>query len=210
MSNLNVKVDRYFIEGCGRCSFWNTPQCKVNNWQEEMQWLRSILLESGLTEELKWDVPCYTFLNKNVVILCAFKNYCALSFFKGALLPDKQVILSKPGENTQLVRIAKFTNVQEIVTLESTLKDYIKEAIELEKNGTKIEVKEKPILIYPEELQNKFEEDLIFKKAFESLTPGRQRAYNLHFSAPKQSSTRTSRIEKYTQQILMGKGLTDL
>ncbi|WP_423801167.1 YdeI/OmpD-associated family protein [Neobacillus sp. SAB-20_R2A] len=207
-SEMNPKVDKYLIDGCMRCPLGATPDCKVNNWPEELEKLRMIVLDCGLTEELKWGVPCYTFQKSNVLIISAFKEYCSLSFFKGSLLKDAHRILEKPGENTQAGRLVKFTNVKQIVELEPILKAYIHEAIEVEKAGLKVEFKKDPEPI-PEELQNKFEDIPALKTAFDALTPGRQRAYILHFSAPKQSKTRVSRIEKCMEKILAGKGLND-
>ncbi|MFC4802674.1 YdeI family protein [Neobacillus sp. GCM10023253] len=207
-SKMNPKVDKYLIDGCMRCPLGATPDCKVNNWPEELEKLRMIVLDCGLTEELKWGVPCYTFQKSNVLIISAFKEYCSLSFFKGALLKDAHRILEKPGENTQAGRLVKFTNVKQIVELEPVLKEYIYEAVEAEKAGLKVNTKKNPEPI-PEELQNKFEDIPALKTAFDALTPGRQRAYILHFSAPKQSKTRVSRIEKYMEKILAGKGLND-
>lgn len=191
-----------------RCPLGATPDCKVNNWPEELEKLRMIVLDCGLTEELKWGVPCYTFQKSNVLIISAFKEYCSLSFFKGALLKDAHRILEKPGENTQAGRLVKFTNVKQIVEIEPVLKEYIYEAVEAEKAGLKVNTKKNPEPI-PEELQNKFEDIPALKTAFDALTPGRQRAYILHFSAPKQSKTRVSRIEKCMEKILAGKGLND-
>ena len=205
---MNPKVDIYFMDGCGRCPLGGTPDCKVHNWQKEMAYLRTILLDCLLTEELKWGVPCYTFQKNNIVILAAFKEYCALSFFKGALLHDAEGILSKPGENTQAARLIKFTNIREIVELESVLKAYIFEAIEVEKADLKVEFKKdsEPI---PDELRKKFDEYPDFKTAFYALTQGRQRGYILHFSQPKQAQTKTARIEKYMPRIFEGKGIND-
>lgn len=178
-------------------------------WKEEFVKLRKIILDCGLNEELKWKKPCYTFQNKNVVIIQGFKEYCALMFFKGALLTDPNHILIKPGDNSQAQQQIRFTNVQEIAKMETIIKSYIKEAIEIEKSGLVVEFKKTEDYYIPEELQNRFDEFPTFKTAFESLTPGRQRAYILYFSKPKQSKTRESRIEKYMQQILDGKGLND-
>ncbi len=209
MKETNPKADRYFIDGCGRCSLAGTPECKVNNWQQEMSLLRSIVLDCGLTEELKWGVACYTFQKSNVLLVSAFKDFCAISFFKGALLKDTNGVLEKPGENSQATRRIPFTCVQEIINKESVVKAFISEAIEVEKAGLKIDFKEKTELLFPEELQKKLDEIPAFKKAFNALTPGRQRAYNLFFSAPKQSKTRESRIEKCLPRILEGKGLNE-
>ena len=171
--------------------------------------LRKILLDCGLTEELKWAVPCYTFEKSNIVLMSAFKEYCALGFFKGALLKDANGILEKPGENTQAARQIRFTNVRDIVEMEPVLKAYINEAIEVQKAGLKVDFKEKTELVFPEELQKKLDETPVLKTAFEALTPGRQRGYILYFSAPKQSKTRVSRVEKCMPKILDGKGLND-
>lgn len=206
---MNPKVDHYFIAGCGRCPLADTPECKVHNWQEELQLLRSILLECGLTEELKWGVPCYTFQKNNVIILGAFKEYCMISFFKGALLSDTEGILTKPGENTQAGRVIRFTNVKQVVKLEAVLKAYIYEAIEVEKSGAKVTYKKADEYAIPDELTQKFKEDPEFKKAFYALTPGRQKGYIIHFSQPKQSATRVSRIEKCMSKIFEGKGFND-
>tara|TARA_R110001592_G_scaffold40582_8_gene133146 strand:- start:3574 stop:4203 length:630 start_codon:yes stop_codon:yes gene_type:complete len=208
MINMNPQVDQYLLEGCGRCPLGGTPQCKVNNWPKELKRLRMIALDCGLTEELKWGVPCYTFQNSNIAIVSAFKEYASLSFFKGALLQDPNGILEKPGENTQSARLIKFTDLRQIMDMEPTLKAYIFEAIEVEKAGLQVDFKKdsEPI---PEELSKKFNELPDLKSAFEALTPGRQRGYLLYFSQPKQSKTRASRIEKHIVQILEGKGIHD-
>lgn len=192
---MNPKVDEYLT--------------KTKKWQKELEKLRMIILDCDLTEEFKWDVPCYMFEKNNIILLGAFKEYCALSFFKGALLKDDNAILSKPGENTQAIRIIRFKNIQEIIDIENILKTYIYEAIEVEKSGLKVTLKKNTEIIFIEELQNKLDENLELKTAFEALTPGRQRAYNMYFSEPKQSKTRESRIEKYIQRIINGKGLND-
>lgn len=208
--NTNTKqVDQYLIDGCGRCKLYKTPQCKVHTWSTELKVLRSIIQDCGLTEELKWSVPCYTFENKNVLILAAFKDYCSVSFFKGALLKDAKKLLSSPGENSQAARQFKFTSVKEIEKLSTNIKAYIKEAIELEKQGKKIEFKQTSEDLMIEELENAFKKNASLKKAFYALTPGRQRGYLLFFSQAKQSATRASRIEKCTAAILKGKGLND-
>ena len=194
MTKMNPKVDQYLSE--------------AKKWQEEMGKLRRIILDCGLTEELKWGKPCYTFQKNNVVIIQGFKEYCALLFFKGALLNDPKSILIKPRENTQAGRQIRFTNAREIVEMEPVLKAYIYEAIEVEKAGLKVDFKKNTETI-PEEFQKKLDEIPALKTAFEALTPGRQRAYILYFSAPKQSKTRESRVEKSIQQILNGKGLND-
>ncbi|MFZ4543583.1 MAG: YdeI/OmpD-associated family protein [Saprospiraceae bacterium] len=209
MNKINPKIDAYLIEGCGRCPLGNTLQCKVHKWPEELKALRAIALSSGLTEELKWSVPCYTYAGKNIAIVAAFNDYAAISFFKGALLQDTESILKKPGENTQLGRLAKFTNVNNIVQLEPVIKAYLLEAIELEKSNNLAPIAPKPSLSIIEELQQKFEVFPDLKVAFEALTPGRQRGYILFFSAPKQTNTRVSRIEKCIPKILDGKGINE-
>jgi uncharacterized protein YdeI (YjbR/CyaY-like superfamily) len=178
-------------------------------WQEEMEQLRAICLDCGLTEELKWGQPCYTFHQRNIVIIGELKDHCALSFFKGALLYDTEGILLKPGEHTQSGRWAKFSSVEEIIELAPTLKAYIYEAIEVEKAGLRVVLKATADYPIPEELQVKLDAIPALKTAFYKLTPGRQRGYLLHFSAPKQSKTREARVEKYIPQILSGKGLLD-
>src|SRR6202047_2946231 len=168
-----------------------------------------IILDCQLTEELRWGKPCYTFQKKNLVLIIGFKEYCALLFCKGALLNDANGILIKPGENTQAGRQIRFTNVREIVEMEPILKAYIYEAIEVEKAGLKVNFKKTTEFIIPEEFQKKLDKIPAFKTAFKALTPGRQRAYILYFSAPKQSKTRESRVEKCMRQILNGRGLND-
>jgi len=192
---MNPKVDEFLS--------------KAKKWQEEYSVLRNIVCDCELTEDFKWMHPCYTLENKNIVLIHGFKEYCALLFHKGALLKDTHGILIQQTENVQAARQIRFTNVQEIVAMETIIKDYINEAIEVEKAGLEVPMKEHKEYIIPEELQNTFNEIPALKTAFEALTPGRQRAYILYFSQPKQSKTRVSRIEKYTQQILDGKGLND-
>ncbi|MER2058152.1 MAG: DUF1801 domain-containing protein [Niallia sp.] len=183
---------------------------KDSQWKEEYIKLRQIVLEcEELTEEFKWMHPCYTIKNKNIVLIHGFKEYCALLFHKGALLKDPQGILIQQTENVQAARQIRFTGLQEIVKLESVIKEYILEAIEVEKSGMEVKVKEHKEYIIPEELHTKFEEIPALKTAFEALTPGRQRAYIFHFSQPKQSKTRIARIEKAMERILNGKGLND-
>ncbi len=182
---------------------------KAKKWKEEYEKLRNIVLDCELTEEFKWMHPCYTFEKKNIVLIHGFKEYCALLFHKGALLQDAHGILIQQTENVQAARQIRFTNVQEIVEMETILKAYIYEAIEVEKAGLEVNFKKNTEFIIPEEFQNKLDEIPALKTAFEALTPGRQRAYILYFSAPKQSKTRESRVEKCMQQILNGKGLND-
>jgi uncharacterized protein YdeI (YjbR/CyaY-like superfamily) len=195
MNALNPKVDRYLE--------------KSDKWQEELEKLRTILLDCGLTEEFKWGCPCYRFQETNIVLIHVFKEYCALLFFKGALLNDAKSILVQQTENVQAARQVRFTSVREIVKLEPVLKTYIYEAIEVEKAGLKVAFKKTAEFKMPEEFQKKLDKSSKLKTAFEALTPGRQRAYLLHFSSAKQSKTRESRIEKCMPQILKGKGLDD-
>lgn len=206
---MNTSVDLYFTDGCGRCSLGGTPQCKVNRWREELTQLRAIVLDCGLQEESKWGVPCYTFQQKNILVVAAFKDYCAISFFKGALLADTDGILAMPGENSQSGRLIRFTNVRELVKLKPIIKAYIFEAIEIEKAGLKVEFKKPAEFHIPEEFQHKLDELPALKAAFDALTPGRQKGYLLHFAAPKQAKTRAARVEKSVQHILNGKGLMD-
>ena len=182
---------------------------KAEKWQEEYKKLRMIILDCQLTEELKWGKPCYTFQNSNIVLIHGFKEYCALLFMKGALIKDDKGILITQTENVQAARQIRFTNLREIVKMEPILKAYIYEAIEVEKAGLKVDYKKPTEFKIAEEFQNKLDEIPALKTAFEALTPGRQRAYLLYFSAPKQSKTRVSRVEKYIQHILNGKGLND-
>ena len=194
-SSMNPKVDFYFS--------------KDNKWQEEIRKLRTIVLDCGLTEELKWGCPCYTFQKRNIVLIHVFKEYCALLFFKGALLHDANGILIQQTKNVQVARQVRFTNVREIIKMEPILKAYVYEAIEVEKAGLKMNLKKTSDFIIPEEFQNKLNKNPALKTAFNALTPGRQRAYIFYFSQPKQSKTRESRVEKYMKQILNGKGLND-
>ncbi len=182
---------------------------KADKWKEEFERLRTIVLDCELNEEFKWMHPCYTHNNKNIVLIHGFKEYCALLFHKGALLKDPHGILVQQTKNVQAARQIRFTNVQEIDELELILKSYIDEAIEVEKAGLEITYKQQTAYTVPEELDNKFVEIPELKTAFESLTPGRQRAYLLHFSQAKQAKTRESRIEKYIPHILDGKGMND-
>jgi uncharacterized protein YdeI (YjbR/CyaY-like superfamily) len=205
----NEKVDLYLEDGCGRCSYYKSPKCKVYKWTEELVQLRRIALECGLKEELKWSQPTYTFDNKNIIIVSALKNCAVMGFFKGALLKDEQKIFTSAGENSQAVRQFRFTNVEDILKLETSIKEYIFEAVEVEKAGLKIEYKPRNESV-PEELTLMMNENSALKEAFESLTPGRQRGYILYFSKAKKSETRYSRIMKYIPHILSGRGLHDM
>jgi uncharacterized protein YdeI (YjbR/CyaY-like superfamily) len=206
---MTTNVDVYFIDGCGRCALGATPQCKVNKWQKELAMLRSFIVDCGLTETSKWGVPCYTFQNSNILILSALNEYCTVGFFKGALLADTYGVLIQQTENMQAGRQLRFTNIQDIVARETIVKEYIFEAIEVEKAGLKVDYKKTSDFPIPKELQDKLAENHAFKTAFEALTPGRQRGYLLYFAAPKQSKTRVSRIENSMPKIFNGKGLND-
>jgi len=195
MNSMNPDVDFYFI--------------KEKKWQKELEKLRTIILDCQLTEELKWGVPCYTFQKSNIVLIHVFKEYCAILFIKGALLHDAGGILIQQTENVQAGRQVRFTDVDEIVELEPILKAYIHEAVEVEKAGLKVNYKKATEFSIPDEFQHKLDEIPALETAFYALTPGRQRAYLLYFSAPKQSKTRESRVEKCMPQILNGRGLND-
>lgn len=191
----NPKVDFYFN--------------KAKEWQQEINKLRSVLLSCQLTEELKWGTPCYTFRGHNIVLIHTFKEYCALLFFKGALLSNSDGILIQQTKNVQAARQVRFTGLNEITELEPVLKAHVYEAIEVEKVGLQVELKKTTEYTITDEFQKKLDEMPLLKKAFYALTPGRQRGYLLHFSAPKQSKTREARVEKSIPQILNGKGLND-
>jgi|SRR5471032_1924363 len=192
---MNAKVDAYLSS--------------TEKWREEFEALRKIILDSGLAEELKWGVPCYSLEGKNIVLIHGFKEYCAILFFKGALLKDAKGVLITQTENVQAARQIRFTSVDDVRKMKTVLKSYIREAIDVEKAGLKVPFKKTDEFAMPEEFQGKLDDDAGLKKAFEALTPGRQRAYLLYFSAPKQSKTREARIEKSMQKILLGKGLND-
>jgi uncharacterized protein YdeI (YjbR/CyaY-like superfamily) len=194
-SKANPKVDAFIAT--------------AKNWQAEFKKLRAILLDSDLTEDFKWSQPCYTFQGKNVVVIGGLKESCALAFFKGALLKDVHGVLTRPGQHSQSTRWFKFASVREIAEMKSVLNAYIREAIQVEKSGLKVKLKKTSDLKIPEEFQLMLDEFPEFKAAFEALTPGRQRAYIYHFSAPKQSKTREARVLKFMPHILKGKGLLD-
>ncbi|WP_336734268.1 YdeI/OmpD-associated family protein [Chryseobacterium sp. VD8] len=192
---MNPKVDFFFN--------------KAGQWQTEFEKLRTIALKTELKEDLKWGCPCYTYEGKNIFLIHGFKEYCALLFFKGALMKDAENILIQQTENVQAARQIRFTNLQQIIDLEHVLNDYIFEAVEIEESGVKVEMKKTNEFNIPEEFAQKLNENPELQKAFETLTPGRQRAYLLYFSSAKQPKTRISRIEKYIPEILNGKGLND-
>lgn len=192
---MNPKVDFYFN--------------KASQWQKEYAELRKIILDCGLTEELKWGCPCYTVDDKNVVLIHGFKEYCAILFMKGALMKDTKAILIQQTENVQSARQLRFTSANEIIMLKATIKAYVNEAIKIERSGLKVELKKTAEYEVPEEFQSKLDKDKNLRSAFEALTPGRQRAYIYYFSQAKQSKTREARVDKYIPQILDGKGLED-
>ena len=195
MNSMNPKVDWYFS--------------KAEKWQDEIRKLRTIVLDCGLAEELKWGCPCYTSEKNNIVLIHVFKEYCAILFFKGALLKDSKNILVQQTKNVQAARQVRFTNAKEITELSSILKAYIREAIKVEKAGLKVPMKKATEFEIAEEFQTKLDKSSALKKAFYALTPGRQRGYLLYFSSAKQSKTREARVEKYMENILGGKGLDD-
>ncbi|WP_018342359.1 YdeI/OmpD-associated family protein [Cytophaga aurantiaca] len=192
---MNPKVDFYFT--------------KEKKWQKEIEQLREIVLDCGLDEVLKWGCPCYTHENKNIVLIHTFKEYCGLLFFKGALLKDPKDILIQQSENVQAARQMRFTSVQQITKLKAAIKSCIKEAIAVEKSGAKVELKKTSEYTMPDEFKAVLKDDAALKKAFNALTPGRQRGYLLHFSSAKQTKTREARIEKCIPDIMEGRGLND-
>lgn len=206
---MTKNPDEYFEKGCGRCKYFDTPQCKINPWRELLLKLREIVLSSGLKEEAKWGVPVYTNNGKNLMILSAFKNYVSLSFFKGVLLKDNHNLLITSTKNAQSDRSLRFTQMDEINEQQDKIIEYIKEAIQIEKDGLKVPYKTVSDLEIPDEFQDYLDEDPVLKSAYETLTPGRKKGYILHFSGAKQSKTRKSRIEKCIPKILDGIGLND-
>ncbi len=208
MASKIISIDQYLTEGCGRCKYFQTAQCKVHRWTDELQFLRAIVLKAGLGEELKWSMPCYTMNGKNILIVAAWKDYCSISFFKGALLKDTKQLLATPGENSNAMRQFRFTDTKQIIKTEKLILQYIKEAVVIEQSGVKITAPKKELVIIPE-LKEEFVNNPQFKNAFYELTAGRQRGYLIYFSTAKQSNTRLSRIKKYYDKIINGKGLDD-
>lgn len=208
MKKFTHTVDDYLIDGCMRCKYGGTPACKVNNWRQELTILRDIVNDSELIEEIKWGVPCYSINGKNVLTLTAFKEFACISFFKGVLIEDIGNLLIKPGERSQSARYLKFTNIEQITSSVELIKNYINQAIEIEKSGKTVVFSEgdEPI---PMELEQKFDENPQLRQAFESLTKGKQRAYLIYFSQVKSSESKLSRINKCEQKILNGEGLND-
>lgn len=206
---MNTSVDAYFVQGCGRCKLGGTPQCKVNRWAAELQALRQLLLASGLNEECKWGMPCYTLNGQNVALLAAFKEYCSINFFKGALLSNEWGLLSSAGENSQAGRLIKITSIKQVNVHAEHILNTLLEAVNIEKSGQKVPQRSIDDEEVPLELLTEFAADTELERAFRALTPGRQRGYLLFFRGAKQSATRTSRILKNKDRILKGKGLQD-
>ncbi|TFV93234.1 hypothetical protein E4S40_13310 [Algoriphagus kandeliae] len=209
MNQPNSQVDLFLIEGCMRCSKGATPACKVHQWKGILEKLRQMLLESELIEERKWGVPTYTLNRKNVIMLGVFKESCVISFLKGSLMKDPEGILELPGPNSRDGRLIRFTLDEQVVKLKDKIRGFILEAIEIEKSGKKPERTLKDQLKIPEELKQKFEEVEGLEKAFNTLSPGRQRGYVIHFLGSKKSQTRINRIEKFIPKIMEGKGMMD-
>jgi uncharacterized protein YdeI (YjbR/CyaY-like superfamily) len=205
---MKPTVDTYLIEGCMRCPYGATPQCKVHHWKDELITLRHIVLECGLGEEIKWGAPCYTSGEHNILMVSALKEYATISFFKGVLLSDPASILVQPGSSSQSARLIKFTSTEQIIQLKEVLQTYIGEAIAIAQAGGKVQFKQNPEPV-PDELLEKFNEYPELEQAFYALTPGRQRGYIIYFSQPKQAQSRYNRIEKCIPQILNGVGLHD-
>ncbi len=208
MHNLNPQVDLYIADGCGRCDYYATDKCKVRTWQLVLENVRQIMLDTPLKEEIKWGVPVYTYLDKNVVIIGALKDCVTLGFLKGVLLKDPAQILEKQGPSVQSARIVRFTGEEQVLAHTAILKEYIQEAIAIEESGVKVNFI-KNLEPIPEELEQTFEELPAFKDAFYALPPGKQRGYIIFFSQPKQSATRLGRIEKYLEKIMNGEGMHD-
>ena len=208
MNQLNPKVDLFRADGCGRCDYYATDKCKVRSWQMELQHLRQIMLETCLVEDVKWGVPVYTHQDKNIVIVSALKDCVTFGFFKGVLLSDPKKILEQQGPSVQSARIIRFTAVDQIINLTDTIKEYVKEAVVIEESGVKVEFK-KDLEPIPDELNDMFEDLPALRDAFYALTPGKQRGYIIHFSQPKQSASRISRIEKCIDKIMNGEGFHD-
>jgi uncharacterized protein YdeI (YjbR/CyaY-like superfamily) len=208
MSQPNPQIDQFLVEGCMRCSLGATPACKVLLWTDILEFFRQLILETELQEERKWGVPTYTIKGKNVVMLGVFKDSCVLSFIKGQLLPDPKGLLALPGPNSREGRILRFTQLNQATLLENDIRNFLQEAIQVERSGKKSETAPPPQVL-PDELLQKFAEHPGLEPAFFALTPGRQRGYLIHFSGAKQSPTRLSRIEKCIPNIFVGKGMMD-
>ena len=205
----NNLVDLFLVDGCGRCADYKTPACKVHKWPEELNYLREIILNTELTEEIKWGFPCYTLNGKNVLMITAFRDNCGISFFNGSFISDPQNLLKKPGENSQNGRVLRITKLSDITENSEHIEKLILDAIQIQKNGT-IPKKVVPLVVeIPSVLADIFKEDPYFRDAFMQLTPGRRRAYVLFFNQPKNESTKISRIEKNRDRILQGLGMHD-
>ncbi|MBK7698253.1 MAG: YdeI/OmpD-associated family protein [Saprospiraceae bacterium] len=208
MTQLNPKVDLFIADGCGRCDYYATDKCKVRSWQMELQHLRQIMLETGLVEDVKWGVPVYTHQDKKYCYRISSKRLCYIWIFKGVLLIDPKKIVEQQGPSVQSARIIRFTAVDQIINLTDTVKEYVKEAVVIEESGVKVEFK-KDLEPIPDELNDMFEDLPALRDAFYALTPGKQRGYIIHFSQPKQSASRISRIEKCIDKIMNGEGFHD-
>jgi uncharacterized protein YdeI (YjbR/CyaY-like superfamily) len=206
---MTTSAEVYFEEGCGRCSLGGTPDCKVHKWAAELALLRKIILSTGLTEECKWGGPIYTYKGTNTIMLGCFKDTTVISFFKGVLLSDPYHLLVFPGENSQSSKVIRYTNAADIEAQKEQLKQYIIEAIEVEKAGLKVSFKQKEDLVYPEELEAKFKASPDYEKAFKALTAGRQRSHIIHFTQAKQAKTRQDRVEASAVKVFAGKGHLD-
>ena len=206
---MNPQVDLFLLEGCMRCPKGATPACKVHQWTPILEKLRQFLLETELAEERKWGAPTYTLTGKNVIMLGVFNDSCVLSFLKGILIDDPEGLLEFPGANSQQAKVMRFTNLEHVNSRSEAIQNYIRQAIDFEKKGTKVEAPRQTGVEIPEELTEKFKEHSGLEQAFFALTPGRQRGYLIHFTGAKQSATRLSRIEKCIPKILEGKGMMD-
>lgn len=206
---MNPQVDLFLLEGCMRCPKGATPACKVHRWTAILEQLRQFLLETELTEERKWGMPTYTLNGKNVIMLGVFNDSCVLSFLKGILIEDQELLLEFPGANSQQAKMMRFTKPKQVLERTKAIKNYIRQAIDFEKKGTKVEAPRQTGLEIPQELTEKFKEHSGLEQAFFALTPGRQRGYLIHFTGAKQSATRLSRIEKFVPKIFDGKGMLD-
>lgn len=208
MNKLNPKIDAYIADGCGRCKYYATERCKVNFWRNELEELRQIAIESGLKEELKWSMPVYTDDGRNIFMISAFKDFCSINFFKGALLTDTKKLLVQQGPNSQTARIVKFNGENSVKEARTYLASLIKQAVKIEREGVKIETT-KELPVRPVEMEEIFKDDEAFEKAFNSLSAGKQRGYILFFNQAVQAATRRSRILKNREKILLGKSLQD-
>jgi len=207
MVSKSNTLEEYYTQGCGRCSLGPTPECKAKKWFQEFELLRSILLDCPVQEDIKWGSPTYSYNGKNILIYGAWKEDCSLGFFKGSLLVDPENVLVSPGPNAEASKLLRFTSVDQIHAIEPLIRDFVYQAIELEKQGVKVVSKPVEDLHFPQELLDKFDENSAFKAAFDALTPGRKKGFLFHFNGAKQSATRTSRVEKCMPLIFEGKGL---